>query len=134
MVGEGIYIGMIILKFSQSYHSARTVNIDRSHRSPINTEMTYFLVSAVVSVLLFGFSYVDGPTYPPLDLMLQILCRFKTYIGIDHVWPMLLTFDSSDDPVLSQFTDWFTLEVNAVLAFLLWGLYYTILHLTILFS
>ena len=122
LVGEGIYIGVINLKFSQSYPSARAVNSDRSHRSPINAEMTYFVVS-LVSILLFGSSYVDGPTYPPLDLMLQILCKFQTYIGINHVSPMMLTFVPSD-PVLSQFTDWFTVEVNTVLAFLILGLSY----------
>ena len=83
--------------------------------------MAYFIVT-VLSALLLGSSYVDGPMYPPLDLMLQILCRFQTYIGIGHVWPLLLTFEPADDQVLSLFTDWFTIEAKAVLAFLLWGL------------
>ena len=52
--------------------------------------MTFFLAK-VVGFLLFGNFFVDGPEIPPLDTMMEILFGFKTYTGITHMWPLLLT-------------------------------------------
>ena len=82
-----------------------------------------FFWTKVVGFLLFGNFFVDEPILPSLDMMMKILFGFKTYTGITHMWPLLLTYEP-DDPVLPQLQDW----AFPALGCLLYGLSYMALY------
>ena len=58
--------------------------------SPSSVEMAYFVVE-ILSILVFGTFFADGPMPPSLDFMLKFF-GFKMYYGLEHSKPLLLTY------------------------------------------
>ena len=72
---------------------------------PTTQEMAYFVLE-IVSLLLFGAYYADGPMPPTLDFMMKFF-GFKQYTGIEHAKPLLLTYvplEETGAPL--QIPDW----------------------------
>ena len=87
--------------------------------------MAFFLLE-VMSVLLFGSLFADGPMPPTLDFMLKFF-GLEIYTGIEHARPLLLTYvppKEADPPILLQIPDWLVGVRYLVLGGLLLSLIY----------
>ena len=96
--------------------------------------MSLLLVKVVSALFMLGNYFFDGPMPPPLDFVLRIFGFRMVPLGIQQVWPLLLTYvappeEVEDVPVLSWISEWLAIGNNPVLRGLILGLtYWAIMH------